>query len=98
MTSADQIEEALRKEISELKFRVQELDYENTDLRNIFTKKGIQYKDLLAAERHRRYFARLCGEYPISRFATSSEVQRVRHVMHRLAAFSGSIVRTGLIS
>ena len=52
MTSADQIEEALRKEISELKFRVQELDYENTDLRNILTKKGIQYKDLLAAKSH----------------------------------------------
>ena len=77
MTSADHLETALRDEISELtallccretelselKRRVEKLGEENRAFRAIARKRGIPWEEEIAAEFHRRCFARMRNEH-----------------------------------
>ena len=73
MSAADEVVQALRKEISELRSRVEELGHENNDLRSICITNDIDCEEALAVLRHRRYVARLCHEHPIGEAATASD-------------------------
>ena len=44
--------EELQEEVSELQFRVNELDEESRDFRDICNERGIQYEERLAAHLH----------------------------------------------
>ena len=55
--------QALRDELSKLRFRVEELSKENRDLRDICETKGVPYEDALAARRHRRLVDQLAAEH-----------------------------------
>ena len=74
MTAEDMTMQALRKEVSELRLRLKELDEENRDLRELCNDRGIPYAERLAARRHKRCFARLCEKHPIGRTTTASDV------------------------
>ena len=65
MTAEEMTMQALRKEVSELRLRLQELDEENRDLRELCNESGIQYVERLAARRQKRYFADLCDQHPL---------------------------------
>ena len=98
MTAEDMTIQALRKENSELTLRLKELDQENRDLREICGEHGIPYMELLAARRHKRYFADLCEKHPIERAATASDVLGAANIVRGIAECTGCVLRTGLIA
>ena len=98
MASADETTEALRKEVSELKAQLKELDEENVDLREICAESGIPWEERLGIRRHKRYFARLCAEHPIGRAAPASEIRGAAPIVEGIAECAGSVLCTGLIA
>ena len=80
-----------------LKLRVKELDEENRDLREICKAQGVQYEELLAARRHKRYVARLGAEHTIGTTATASDLLGAAHIFLRIALCTGSVFRIGPI-
>ena len=101
MTAEDitmqELRKALRK-VSELTLRLKELGEENRDLREICNERGIRYAELLAARRHKRYFADLCVKHPIGRTATASDVLGAALIVGEIAEGAGSVLRTGLVA
>ena len=98
MTDAEMTMQALRKEVSELKFSMKQLGQENRDLREICNESGIKWEELLAARRHRRYFNCLCADYPIQGLTTPSAVFEKAPIVRGIAACAGSVLRTGLVA
>ena len=64
MASMVQALRACRAQVAALQQRVDDLEVENRDLRAICVAHGIWHEETLAANRHRRYFARLRREHP----------------------------------
>ena len=98
MISEDVTMQALRKEVSALTLRLKELGEENRDLREICNERGIPYAELLAARRHRRYFADLCEKHPLGRTAHASDVPGAAPAVREIAECAGFVLRLGLIA
>ena len=98
MIAEDMTMQALRKEVSELTLRLNELGEENRDLRELCNERGIPYAERLAARRHKRYFADLLEKHPIGRTATASDVLGAAPAVRGIAGCAGDILRTGLIA
>ena len=98
MTAEDLTTQALRKEVSELTLRLKELGEENRDLRELCNEHGIPHAELLAARRHKRYFARLCEKHPIGRPATAYDVPGAAPAVRGIAECAGCVLRTGLVA
>ena len=64
VTISDEITQTLEEDVSELKLRLNKLDQENRDLRDICNAYGVPYEEQLAVRRHKRYFAHLCTDGP----------------------------------
>ena len=96
MTTAEQRLQSLRQDMAELKLRVKKLEDENHDLRYICTKNGIEYEEALAAQLHRRHFARRCSEHPIGNMATASDLDPL--IVRKIAFCAGSVLCLGLAS
>ena len=98
MATADEMIQALQKEVSDLKLRMKELGEENDDLRELCDRKGIQYKNWLAARRHGRYFARLHADHPMERMAEASDILGLSPLVQEIAGYAGSARCTGMIA
>ena len=109
MNSAEQITQApqqkkrRRREAKklaavELKNRLQELREENEDLRKICKSNGIKLEDKLAAQRHRRLFARICLENPLTRLVTATEALSIAGITRIIAQGAGSLLGLSLAS
>ena len=96
MTAEEMTMQALRKEVSVLRLRLQELDEENRDLRELCNESGIQYVERLAARRHKRYFSDLCEKHPLGRTATASDVLGAAPIVRGIAECAGFVLRTEL--
>ena len=71
VNTVDRSVRALQNQVSELQRRVQELELEKKDLCSICMANGIQYEELLSAQRHRRYFKQLCSDVFVKQQLTS---------------------------
>ena len=88
----------LEDRVAEMTNRMEELSLENETLRQVCAANGIQYKDVLAAKRHRRYFMGLCDAHPIEDAETASVVLPCPEIAQRVAEVSNCILNLCFVS
>ena len=93
---------ALKKEVSRLAMRVQELSTDNEDFEQIFEQilfeYGVDYAEALSARRHRRSFAQTCLAHPVGATKTLSETLGNIHIGHLVNQLSGSALTLAAVS
>ena len=98
MITEDLTKEALQPEISKLKRRVEELSSENDALRKLCLANGVEYEEMLAAQRHRQYFARLRADHPIEEEASASDALCTLSIGQQIVLFSNNLLGFALAS